>query len=146
VSNQQACGFKQVATVFVPVADQDRALHFYVDALGFEKRVDFKYGGGLRWVEVAPPGSTFALALVPRGEGHAEPSNVTRCAFVTDDADATHAALRAAGAQVDPVVGRVGTTRAGLASTTVVIADPQPAQFCFCDLDGNRFLAVEPPK
>jgi catechol 2,3-dioxygenase-like lactoylglutathione lyase family enzyme len=28
----------QVATVFVPVADQDRALRFYVDELGFEKR------------------------------------------------------------------------------------------------------------
>jgi catechol 2,3-dioxygenase-like lactoylglutathione lyase family enzyme len=35
----------QVATVFVPVSDQDRALEFYVDRLGFEKRVDFSYGG-----------------------------------------------------------------------------------------------------
>jgi catechol 2,3-dioxygenase-like lactoylglutathione lyase family enzyme len=70
---------------------------------------------------------------------------VTRCALVTADADATHAALRAAGATVDPVVGRSGTSRSGLASTSVAIADPQPAQFCFCDPDGNRFLAVEPP-
>ena len=145
VSDQQACGLKQVATVFVPVADQERALRFYVDALGFEKRVDFVYGGGVRWVEVAPPGSTLALALVPPGEGQAAPSNMTRCAFVTDDADATHAALRAAGASVDPIVGRTGTSRRGLASTTVALADPQPAQFCFCDPDGNRFLAVEPP-
>ena len=145
MSNQQACGLKQVATVFVPVADQERALRFYVDALGFEKRVDFMYGGGVRWVEVAPPGSTFALALVPPGEGQAAPSNMTRCAFVTDDADATHAALLAAGANVDPIVGRPGTSRRGLASTTVAITDPQPAQFCFCDPDGNRFLAVEPP-
>jgi len=146
LSNQQACGFTQVATVFVPVADQERSLRFYVDKLGFEKRVDFVYGGGLRWIEVAPPGSTFALALLPQGEGHAAPSTVTRCAFVTNDADATHAALRAAGANVDPVVGRAGTSRSGLLSTTVTIADPQPAQFCFCDPDGNRFLAVEPPR
>jgi catechol 2,3-dioxygenase-like lactoylglutathione lyase family enzyme len=34
----------QVATVFVPVSDQDRALEFYLDKLGFEKRVDFSYG------------------------------------------------------------------------------------------------------
>jgi hypothetical protein len=34
----------QVATVFVPVSDQDRALAFYLDKLGFEKRVDFSYG------------------------------------------------------------------------------------------------------
>jgi catechol 2,3-dioxygenase-like lactoylglutathione lyase family enzyme len=145
-SIQQACGFTQVATVFVPVADQERALRFYVDTLGFEKRVDFVYGDAVRWVEVAPSGSTFALALVPPGEGHALPSNVTRCAFITDDADATHAALRAAGVQADPFVGRLGTTRPGLLSADVVIADPQPAQFCFCDPDGNRFLAVESPK
>jgi catechol 2,3-dioxygenase-like lactoylglutathione lyase family enzyme len=146
VQGQQACGLTQAATVFVPVEDQDRSLRFYVDALGFEKRVDFVYGGGLRWIEVAPPGSMFALALVPPGEGQAAPSNVTRCAFVTNDADATHAALCAAGAVVDPVVGREGTSRSGLVSPAVAIANPQPAQFCFCDPDGNRFLAVEPPK
>jgi catechol 2,3-dioxygenase-like lactoylglutathione lyase family enzyme len=147
MTNRQACGLRQVATVFVPVADQKRALRFYVDKLGFEKRVDFIYGGGVRWVEVvAPPGSTFALALVPSGEGRAAPSSVTRCAFITGDADATHAALRAAGVNVDPVIGRVRTSRPGLASPSVAIADPQPAQFCFCDPDGNRFLAVESPK
>jgi catechol 2,3-dioxygenase-like lactoylglutathione lyase family enzyme len=146
VSKQQACGFTQVATVFVPVTDHERALRFYVDGLGFEKRVDFEYGDGVRWLEVAPPGSTFGLALVPPGEGHAAPSNMTRCAFITEDADATHAALRAVGAQVDLVVGRSGTARPGLVSPTIAIADPQPAQFCFCDPDGNRFLAVEPPK
>jgi hypothetical protein len=44
----------QVGTVFVPVADQDRALEFSLGKLGFEKRGDFPYGGGSRWVEVAP--------------------------------------------------------------------------------------------
>jgi catechol 2,3-dioxygenase-like lactoylglutathione lyase family enzyme len=43
----------QVGTVFFPVSDQDRALEFYVDKLGFEKRVDFSYGGSHRWIEVA---------------------------------------------------------------------------------------------
>ena len=47
----------QVGTVFVPVSDQERALAFYRDTLGFEKRADFTYGGGLRWIEVAPPGA-----------------------------------------------------------------------------------------
>ena len=31
-------------TVFVPVADQDLALGFYLDTLGFKKRADFTYG------------------------------------------------------------------------------------------------------
>src|SRR6266404_7353627 len=43
----------QVATVFVPVADQKRALVFYLDKLGFEKRADFSYAEGSRWIEVA---------------------------------------------------------------------------------------------
>lgn len=47
----------QVGTVFVPVADQDRALEFYLSKLGFEKRADFPYGEGSRWIEVAPPGA-----------------------------------------------------------------------------------------
>jgi catechol 2,3-dioxygenase-like lactoylglutathione lyase family enzyme len=33
----------QLATVIVPVSDQDRAIAFYVDTLGFEKRLDCSY-------------------------------------------------------------------------------------------------------
>jgi hypothetical protein len=61
----KATRIRQVATVFAPVADQDRALEFYLDKLGFEKRGDFPYGEGSRWVEVAPSGSTMPIALVP---------------------------------------------------------------------------------
>jgi catechol 2,3-dioxygenase-like lactoylglutathione lyase family enzyme len=45
-----------IATVIVPVADQDTALGFYRDTLGFEVRIDGGYGEGQRWIEVAPPG------------------------------------------------------------------------------------------
>lgn len=78
----------QVATVFVPVADQDRALDFYLDELGFEKRSDFAYGDGIRWVEVAPRDSTIALALVPADEGEAENRDATHCALTSDDIEA----------------------------------------------------------
>jgi hypothetical protein len=37
-----------VATAFVPVADQDQALAFCTDWLGFEKRADFASGDGRR--------------------------------------------------------------------------------------------------
>jgi lactoylglutathione lyase len=37
--------------VVVPVSDQDRALAFYVERLGFEKRTDVPFGEGERWVE-----------------------------------------------------------------------------------------------
>jgi catechol 2,3-dioxygenase-like lactoylglutathione lyase family enzyme len=39
-----ATALTQLATVFVPVDDQDEATTFYRDVLGFEQRVDFTYG------------------------------------------------------------------------------------------------------
>ena len=45
-----------VGTVIVPVSDSDRALAFYTEQLGFEKRIDVAYDEGRRWIEVALPG------------------------------------------------------------------------------------------
>lgn len=136
---------RQVGTVFVPVADQDRALEFYLEKLGFEKRGDATYGEGHRWIEVAPPGSSIAIALVPPGEGASAGANEARCALATDDIEADHAALRANGVDVDERIGKAGTSRPGLFSTKVEVRDPMPPQFSFRDPDGNRFLVVEPP-
>jgi catechol 2,3-dioxygenase-like lactoylglutathione lyase family enzyme len=54
----------QIATVVVPVTDQDEALAFYVGALGMRKVSDFTYESGERWVEVTPPQSSTNLSLV----------------------------------------------------------------------------------
>jgi catechol 2,3-dioxygenase-like lactoylglutathione lyase family enzyme len=132
----------QVGTVFVPVTDQDRALEFYVDKLGFEKRADFEYGGGSRWIEVAPPGSAIAIALVPPSEGRSAGGDGAHCALATEDIEAEHATLRARGVDVDPEIGRAGTTRPGLVSLDATVPDPVPPQFFFRDPDGNRFLIV----
>ncbi len=117
-----------LATVIVPVSDQDRAIEFYTEKLGFEKRADTPFGGGNRWVEVAPAGATTTIALMPPREG--DPVGVeTRVAFNTDDADADHASLRAQGVDVDDEVMRMG--------------GPVPPMFFFRDQDGNRSLIVE---
>jgi catechol 2,3-dioxygenase-like lactoylglutathione lyase family enzyme len=131
-----------VGTVFVAVEDADAALEFWVGRLGFEKRADFSYGDDDRWVEVAPPGDGIALALVS-DEGHPAPTDRTLCALATDDVDALHDALAAAGVEVEPV-GREGGARSGLFLAEATIADPAPPQFLFRDPDGNRFLAVQP--
>ncbi len=134
----------QVATVFVAVADQDRALAFYLEKLGFEKRSDFSYGDGSRWIEVAPAGSTMAIALVGPSEGRAAGGEEAHCALATTDIEADHATLLARGVDVDAEIARAGTSRPGLVSTDVSIPDPVPAQFFFRDVDGNRFLIVQP--
>jgi catechol 2,3-dioxygenase-like lactoylglutathione lyase family enzyme len=132
---------RQVGTVFVPVADQDRALKFYLERLGFEKRADFPYGEGSRWLEVAPPGAANTIALVPQSEGKAVGGNQTYCAFATEDIEADHATLRASGVDVESIASK-GQRRTGLISVEVSIGDPVPPQFFFRDIDGNRFLMV----
>ena len=118
----------EVGTVFVPVADQERALAFYVDKLGFEKRVDFGYGGGSRWIEVAPPGAATTLAIVPPREG--EPTGVeTGVGFDTEDVDRDHADLRARGVDADETIMRMG--------------DPAPPMFFIRDPDGNTFFIAQ---
>jgi catechol 2,3-dioxygenase-like lactoylglutathione lyase family enzyme len=129
----------QVATVMVPVGDQDRAIAFYADTLGFEKLADFRYADGERWVEVAPPGATTRISLVPRRDGQTAGIE-TGMAFATKDVDAEQAGLRARGVDVDdaimragdPVVYWAGAALAGL-----------PPMFLFRDPDGNSFLIVQ---
>lgn len=118
----------QVGTVIVPVKDQDRALEFYLDTLGFEKRLDMPFGGGERWVEVAPAGAATTIALIPPREG--EPTGIdTHVGFTSEDVDADHASLKARDVDVDAEVMRMG--------------DPVPPMFFFSDPDGNRFLIVQ---
>ncbi len=117
----------QVGTVMVPVTDQDKAVEFFVDKLGFEVRQDTPYGEGDRWVEVAPPGSATSISLVNPGDR--EPTGVwTRVAFSSEDIDADHANLRARGVDTDDEVMRMPA--------------PVPPMFFFNDPDGNRFLLV----
>src|SRR3954454_16364487 len=117
-----------IGAVFVPVSDQDRALAFYVEVLGFEKRADFTYGGGLRWIEVAPPGADNTIALVPAGEGAPAGGDAAHCALATTAIDADHERLRGQGVEVDATIGQAGTARPGLVSPDVAVPDPMPRQ------------------
>ncbi len=46
--------FDKVSTVTIAVADQDEALTWYTQMLGFEKKVDVR-SSEFRWLTVAPP-------------------------------------------------------------------------------------------
>ena len=117
----------QVGTVGVPVRDQDRALEFYVDKLGFEKRMDVPYGEGERWVEVAPSGASTTIALVCARAGELTGID-TQVRLTTGDAEADHADLRARGVDMD----------------AAIIPYPVP-MFVLRDPDGNRLRIVERP-
>lgn len=48
----------RLTVVTILVEDQDAAIEFDVDALGFDLRTDEEFGPGARWVMVAPPEQT----------------------------------------------------------------------------------------
>ena len=46
--SKTATRISKVGTVCVPVSDQERAIEFYVETLGLEKRTDVPFGNGYR--------------------------------------------------------------------------------------------------
>ena len=120
----------KVGRVCVTVADTDRAIDFYVGTLGFEKVVDVPLGEAMRWVEVALPGAQTTIALAPPPEGEKAGGGQTGICLDTSDVDGDHAALKAAGVDVDEQVSRWG--------------DPVPPMFWLRDPDGNALIIVQP--
>jgi catechol 2,3-dioxygenase-like lactoylglutathione lyase family enzyme len=54
--------------VVVPVSDVDRAKAFYIDQAGFGLDVDHSAGNDFRVVQLTPPGSGCAIALLNKQE------------------------------------------------------------------------------
>jgi len=120
----------KVGRVCVTVAETDRALDFYAGTLGFEKVVDEPMGPDMRWVEVSVSGAETTIALAPPPQGQPAGATQTGICLDTSDVDGAHAALKAAGADVDEQVTRYG--------------EPVPPMFWLRDPDGNSLIVVQP--
>ena len=119
----------KVGRVAVPVSDQDRAIEFYTEKLGFTLDADIAVDENYRWVEVSPPAGGTALAIVPPPQSAPDRIGVdTNVILTTDDIDEAHAELQARGVDTDDV-SRMG--------------DPVPPMLFFRDQDGNTLLIVE---
>ena len=118
-----------VRTVAITVRDQDQALGFYVDTLGFEKRLDAPFSPTMRWVEVAPPGAATSVALVASDPdaGTEQPGTDTGIRFIVPNAEVEHAWMR----------------EAGIVVSDLMLWDGVPPMYTADDLDGNRFYIVE---
>jgi len=118
----------KIATVIIPVSDQDRQIEFYVDKLGFEKRVDIPFGGQYRWVEVATGDAETTIALAPPPPNGSAGERETGISLYSDDVDGYHAQLKANGVDVDAEVSRMG--------------GPVPPMFWLRDPEKNSLLVV----
>jgi lactoylglutathione lyase len=117
-----------IRTVGISVTDQDQALAFYVDTLGFEKRLDAPISPTMRWIEVAPPGAATSIALTNNDEDAGQAVGTdTGIRFVVPDAEAEHAAMRDLGVTASEIMRWPGV----------------PPMYSVDDPDGNRFYVVE---
>lgn len=117
-----------ITTAMFTVADQDAAVSWYTDKLGWEVRSDTAFGDGEqagRWIEVAPPGSTAVLALNPAWGGSPGGGAV---GIEASDLRQEHESLRAAGIEVGDLMGGEG---------------PVPLMFSVADPDGNNLWILQ---
>src|SRR6266511_3597457 len=94
---------EKLTHVPIVVSDQEKALHFYTEVLGLEKRADYQLPGNPRWVTVGPKGQDLELILfqgkyqldprAPREAGSAG----NHWVFKTDDCRKDFEVLKARG-------------------------------------------------
>jgi catechol 2,3-dioxygenase-like lactoylglutathione lyase family enzyme len=107
------------------VTDQDRALDFYVNVLGLEKRADNPTPDGPRFLSVGLPTQDFQLVLWPGTPGQAKPvfgRVPASCTLATRDIRSAFAALKSREVRFD----------------TEILEYPWGFVAVFQDLDGNR--------
>jgi catechol 2,3-dioxygenase-like lactoylglutathione lyase family enzyme len=120
----------KLEVVPMPVSDVDAAKAFYTEKVGFNLDHDVEPAGGMRVVQMTPPGSACSVVIgigLPLGE----PGSVKGVQLVVEDIDAV---------------------RAGLAERGVPVGDVQQlgpegapgSRFCFFeDPDGNMWAVQE---
>ena len=115
---------KGVKFASIPTRDQDRAVAFFTEKLGFVVATDQPFDDRQRWIELRIPGADTRLTLFTP-DGHEDRigtySNIT---FVADDVERTYEELRARGVEF--------------------MGPPQKADWgaaaLFRDADGNVFV------
>lgn len=89
----------KASTVGIYVSDQDRALDFYVNVLGLEKRIDEPMSPDARWIEVAPAGAETRLVLFTSPGQEDRIGTFSNVILECDDLGATYEELRGRGVE-----------------------------------------------
>jgi catechol 2,3-dioxygenase-like lactoylglutathione lyase family enzyme len=107
----------------IPVNDQDRALAFYTEKLGFRLLTDQPFSEKQRWIELGIPGTETRIVLFRFDDG-LKPGTKMNITFWTDDVERTARELESKGVEF--------------------VTKPQKADWgtaaIFKDPDGNTFV------
>jgi catechol 2,3-dioxygenase-like lactoylglutathione lyase family enzyme len=92
---------KRIKFLGIPVRDQERALAFYTEKLGFRILTDQQFSATQRWIELSLPGAETGLVLFTP-EGHEDRiGTFVNTSWEVDDVEATFRELQAKGVDFD---------------------------------------------
>ena len=114
---------KAVKFVSIPTRDQDRALAFYTERLGFRVATDQPMGEQ-RWIELRVPGAETGVVLFTPTGHEDRIGGFMNLAFITDDVRKTYEELSARGVEF------VQPPKTESWGTSAIFKDP----------DGNTFV------
>jgi predicted enzyme related to lactoylglutathione lyase len=123
----------------IVVNNQDEALRYYTEVLGFEKRADYQVPGNPRWLTVAPKGQQLEFILV-QGQSKVDLGSLApeagdggyHIAFSTTDCVDDYQVLKSRGADFS------------VPNYTEPQKQPWGTSAYFKDPDGNHFAMVQP--
>jgi predicted enzyme related to lactoylglutathione lyase len=112
-----------VKFVSIPTTDQDRALRFYTEKLGFKLATDQPFDGKQRWIELRVGASDTRFVLFTM-EGGPQAGSQFNGALACDSVERTHDELAARGVEF----------------ITPPATEPWGTFAVFKDPDGNQFV------
>jgi len=114
---------KQIKFVSIPVVDQNRALNFYTEKLGFTIITDQPFDEKQRWIELRVPKAETRLVLFTAEGDEKRIGTMMNLSFACDDIAQTYAQLKARGVEFEGPPEK----------------QPWGSYAMFKDSEGNRF-------
>lgn len=115
---------KQVKFVSIPTRDQDKALAFWTEKIGFRVATDQPMGEKQRWIELQIPGAQTGVVLFTMDGQEDRIGTPFNGAFATDDVAYAYEKMKAKGVEFD----------------TPPTKQPWGTFASFRDPDGNSFV------
>jgi predicted enzyme related to lactoylglutathione lyase len=120
----EAIMIKQLKFAGVPTRDQDAALAFWTEKVGFRVATDQPMGPGQRWIELSIPGAETRIVLFTPPGQEDRIGTLSNVSFQCDDVDYTYRQMLAKGVEFTGPPKKEGW------GTSAVFKDP----------DGNSFV------
>jgi len=115
---------KQIKFVSIPVADQNRALDFYTEKLGFTIITDQPFDKKQRWIELRVPKAETRVVLFTAEGDEKRIGSFMNMSYACDDIDKTYAELKKRGVEFEGPPEK----------------QPWGTYAMFKDSEGNRFV------